>query len=342
MRRIFYDGRPENDGQFYWFQDNRTGCEKQTVYFERIRQLDSELITKEQKHLVGAMERLKQLRYPRRKPIVLNKNWVERGTKYQQKSRSEKHEHMAKQSEKSALSLDAKQMEICVETKNDRANLRPKFESPYRSMPPSKSSKNNATTPSYEQPEQQIIQIDFSVTNFYDNKPHSRKVPTYDVLLPSLPCIPNVGHRTNIENENKLRILELANGEFQKCRLSDASNKSKKRLGSERRFNPKPTSGKLEEYTPSNQSDTLTPVLTAFDETPGEKEFTKSLHEESVNRQGIEMSETETRNFKCDVECETSNARQPPPTRKNSHITIPEQKDSRSSLLCVAIKSSSI
>ncbi|CAB4003234.1 Hypothetical predicted protein [Paramuricea clavata] len=334
MRRIFYDGRPENDGQFYWFQDNRTGCEKQTVYFERIRQLDSELITKEQKHLVGAMERLKQLRYPRRKPIVLNKNWDERGTKYKQKWRFEKHEHMAKQSEKSALSLNAKQMEICVETKDDRANLRPKFESPHRSMPQS--------TPSYEQPEQQTIQIDYSVTNIYDNKPHSRKVQTYDMLLPSLPCIPNVGHRTNIENENKLRILELANGEFQKCRLSDASNKSKKRLGGERRFNSKPTSGKLEEYTPSNQSDTLTPVLTAVDETPGEKEFSKSLHEESVIRQEIGKSETQTRNFKCDVECETSNARQPPPTRKNSHITTPEPKDNRSSPLCVAIKSSSI
>ncbi len=67
MRRVFYEGRPQNDGQLYWFQDNRTGCEKQTVYFERIRQLESELITKEQKHFSECVGTFKTTEIPQTK-----------------------------------------------------------------------------------------------------------------------------------------------------------------------------------------------------------------------------------------------------------------------------------
>ena len=327
MRRVFYEGRPQNDGQLYWFQDNRTGCEKQTVYFERIRQLESELITKEQKHLVSALERLKQLRYPRRKPVVLDKNW-ERGPMYQQKSRSDKFEERAIQSKKLPLSLNAKQMEICAENKNDRANLRPKIESPYRSVRPLK---DNTITPSNEQHTSQLY---FSAANFSDGiniKPYSRKAPMYDVFFPSIPCIPNAGHRTNIEIENRLRILELANGEFQK--FSNGSSRSRKRMAIGR-YNHRSTGGLAEENA-SNQSDNPAPVLAAiFDETPSEEELNKSSYEDSVKQQEIRKSETQTKN----VECDSSNARQPPPTRRNSHKSTSDSKDSSSDPVHVAIK----
>ncbi|EDO41821.1 predicted protein [Nematostella vectensis] len=55
-----------------WFQDGRTSCEKQTSYFVKIRKLQEELINREQHNLINAMERLKQVSYPRRKPYVRN------------------------------------------------------------------------------------------------------------------------------------------------------------------------------------------------------------------------------------------------------------------------------
>ena len=316
MRRVYYEGRPKTD-ELFWFQDNRTGCEKQTVYFERIRQLDSELLTKEQKHLVNAMERLKQLRYPRRKPVVLNgRNW-EQSTKYQpQKSTRDKslarQNTRHKQGTKSALVLNAKQMEICVEHHNDRPKLRPKTERQDRSK---ESLKNDEETQSIEQDTTKLG--GHPVNNCSDNKLHLRKMPICDVFLPILPCIPNVGHKANIETENKLRILELANGEFQKCDLSAtlSSNKDKKKT----RCNSKLASGRQMKYA-SNQSDSLTPVLVdVFDGMLPEKELGKNSQDGSLKPQEIGKAETQTRDSKCEGEQDSSNVRQPPPpTRRNS------------------------
>ena len=308
MRRVYYEGRPKTD-ELFWFQDNRTGCEKQTVYFERIRQLDSELITKEQKHLVSAMERLKQLRYPRRKPVVLNKCW-ERSTKYQpQKSKREKSEARQQQGNISALVLNAKQMGIYVEYQNDRSNLREKTESPHRNIEYSKNDEKTLLN------EQDTIELRYAANNLTDiNKSNLRRMPIYDVFFPSLPCIPNVGHKTNIETENKLRILELANGEFQRCRLSNVSGKEKKKM----RCDSKTARGRQVEYA-SHQSDNLTPILADVDATSLEKEFGKSSQDGNGQPQEIGKAETKTTNLKCEREQESSNVRQPPPpTRRNS------------------------
>ena len=315
MRRVYYEGRPKTD-ELFWFQDNRTGCEKQTVYFERIRQLDSELITKEQKYLVNAMERLKQLRYPRRKPVVLNdRNW-EQSTKYQpQKSTRDKFQARQnawhKQGTKSALVLNAKQMDICVEQHYDRPKLRPKTERQDRSK---ESLKNDEETQSIEQDTTKLG--GYAVNNFSDNKLHLRKMPICDVFLPILPCIPNVGHKTNIETENRLRILELANGEFQKCGLSaNLSSKDKKKT----RCKSKLANGRQVEYA-SNQSHSLTPVLVdVFDVMLPEKELGKNSQDGSLKPQEIGKFETQTRDLKCEVEQDSNNVRQPPPpTRRNS------------------------
>ena len=307
MRRVYYEGRQRSDGQFYWFEDNRTGCEKQTVYFERIRQLESELITKEQKHLVGALERLNQLKYPRRKPVVLDQNW-KRLSKYHPKSRSNNFEDRTKLSEESVLSLSAKQMEICVHNKDDRANIRSEIESPHGRI---QSSRKIGKTPTNEQ-----HTCYYNETNFFDGiKANFRKAPIHDVFLPTLPCIPNVGHKTNIEIENKLRILEIANGEFQQCsQLSNGSRRNKKRTANERRCNHDSMSGMVEQHV-SNQDDNTAPVLAAmFDETPSQKESNRSSCDDSGRQQAIGNSETQTRH----VECDSTNAKQPPPTRRNS------------------------
>ena len=306
MRRVYYEGRQKPDGQFYWFEDNRTGCEKQTVYFERIRQLESELITKEQKHLVGALERLNQLKYPRRKPVVLDQNW-KRLSKYQPKSRRNTFDDRRKLSDESVLSLSAKQMEIYV-NKEVRAITRSEIESPRGRV---YSSRKIGKTPTNEQGTR-----NYNETNFFDGiKTNLGKAPIHDVFLPSLPCIPNVGHKTNIEIENKLRILEIANGEFQQCsQLSNGSRRNKKRTAKERKCNHDSATEIVEQHV-SNQSDNPTPVLAViFDETPSQKEFHRSSCDDSGRQQEIGKSVTQTRH----VEFDTTNAKQPPPTRRNS------------------------
>lgn len=280
MRRVYYEGRPNTDGQLYWFQDNRTGCEKQTVYFEKIRQLDYELITKEQKHLVNAMERLKQLRYPRRRPVVLNENCKTKITKYQQKSRIETHEDRKNRGRKSSQYLNAKPMEMKFDNKNDRANLRPNVESPYKTLAATSNAKSHTNDKNC------------FLTNFSDNKPDLTKSSNYttcDLFFPSLPCIPNVGHKTNIEIENKLRILEIANGEFQTRRLSNFSSRSNKKKG---KINLHGMSSKTDDLAPIH-NDILTP------ETSSPTELKKCLKEAivKIKHREIEPIETQSRSL---------------------------------------------
>ena len=307
MRRVYYEERERPDGQLYWFQDNRTGCEKQTVYFERIRQLESELITKEQKHLVSALERLKQLKYPRRKPVVLNQNW-QRHLKSQPRSRSDKFgEDRTKLNEKSTLSLSVKQMGICVDSNCDGANRR--STTIERRIHPSKNNEKRAWN-------EQHAQYYHESNGF---KTNSSKAPIHDVFLPSLPCIPNVGHKANIEIENKLRILEIANGEFQQCnRLSDGASRSRKRTGNERRCIHDSTNGIVEQYL-SNKDDT--PIAATLDETPFEKECDESSCDDSSRQRENGKSETQTRDYD-----ESTSAKQPPPTRRNSQRSTSESK----------------
>ncbi|XP_028417430.1 uncharacterized protein LOC114541815 [Dendronephthya gigantea] len=342
MRRVFYEGRPNTDGQVFWFQDSRTGCEKQTVYFERIRQLDSELITKEQKHLVSAMERLKQLKYPRRKPFVLDRS-LGLGGNCRQNPRGEKSEDRRfalRIKGKTELSLNAKQMEICVENKSDRQLLRPKTDNLSRRLRPIEDDIKTTSNGSQEIPldynlsrirsnagfSKRGIQSRHRILNIPGTRRCTREVPVCDVLFPSLPCIPNVGYKTNIEIENKLRILELANGEFQTCGLSNAS----RRRTCERRCE---TKGRLLGGDFAKQSDAESPPLPdILDEMSPQKDCKSEVE--------IERSETQLMDEKCDVESpSTGDARQPPPpTRVNSQKSTPETKSFRDDPLPVTIK----
>ena len=322
MRRIYYDGRRPESDEVFWFQDNRTGCEKQTVYFERIRQLDSELISKEQKNLVCAMERLRQLTYPRRKPVVLHKNYAMKCYTemkfYKETSKNEKPQYLTKvtkqQRKKSAPSLNANQTGICGEETNDVAILRPKIESPFRTT---KSLKSKETASHVRHKPQ----IDYTENSFFDNKPNSRKLQFFDVHFPSLPCIPNVGHRANIETESKLRILELANREFQNntdfVHSSNISSRGARRIASEKGNDFKHKSEILDGDI--SNGDSQTPVLAAvFGGNASETELGESLKENNETRGDTGKPEVQTENLKSSIELDTSITRQPPPTRRSS------------------------
>ena len=63
-----------------WFHDWKSGCEKQAHYFVRIQKLQQELIHHEQHNLINAMERLEQLTYPRKKPVVHTQKFLQQSS----------------------------------------------------------------------------------------------------------------------------------------------------------------------------------------------------------------------------------------------------------------------
>ena len=175
-----------------WFQDTKTGCEKQAHYFVQIRKLQDELIHREQHNLINAMERLKQLTYPRKRPMVRNfetsdsssvQNFPARNVNLRKEA---KHKALRAKENPELSPLSGKPLMSKAGPKKQERNCHHFFV-----MPPLLSDKDiakivhhaNATLPSE---------------------------PSTYLLQPHLPSIPNVGRKTNFMVDNRLKLLTLA------------------------------------------------------------------------------------------------------------------------------------
>ena len=178
-----------------WFQDTKTGCEKQTHYFLQIRKLQDELIHREQHNLINAMERLKQLTYPRKRPIIRNTDTSDQLSPQSFPARNvnlrKVLKHKALQGkEKPELSPVSGKPLIRKPVHKRQENYHRFFV-----MPPLLSDKD-------------IAKIVHHANSTFPSEPS-----TY-LLQPHLPSIPNVGRKTNFMKDNRLKLLTLAEPEF--------------------------------------------------------------------------------------------------------------------------------
>ena len=178
-----------------WFQDTKTGCEKQAHYFLQIRKLQEELIHREQHNLINAMERLKQLTYPRKRPIIRNIDTSDQLSPQSFPARNinlrKVLKHKALQGkEKPELSPVSGKPLIRKPVHNGPENYHRFFV-----MPPVLSDKD-------------IAKIVHHAKTTFPSEPS-----TY-LLQPHLPSIPIVGRKTNFMKDNRLKLLTLAEPEF--------------------------------------------------------------------------------------------------------------------------------
>lgn len=179
-----------------WFQDTRTGCEKQAHYFVQIRKLQDELIQREQHNLIHAMERLKQLSYPRKRQMVRNAGGSDFTSTQHFPARS--------------LNL-RKEAKFRAQLTKEKPDL-----SPISGQPLMRNSGNKK--------EEQIYDNFLVMPRLLNDKDIARIInhaneispsePSRYLLRPQLPSIPNVGRKTNLSVDNRLRLLTLAEYEF--------------------------------------------------------------------------------------------------------------------------------
>ncbi|XP_031572108.1 uncharacterized protein LOC116306195 [Actinia tenebrosa] len=182
-----------------WFQDVKTGCEKQTDYFLRIRKLQKELINREQHNLVNAMERLKQLQYPRRKPFVRNFEGPPVSSKcfptrpLRNTRRDPKHLLNQRSEFEELKPLKGKVLLPKKTRVDDEANVEPftldEIKRIYSMLPIMN--------------DKQIARIIHDVRTTFPDEPF-----TY-LLQPHLPSIPNVPRKANRRLDNRLKLLTL-------------------------------------------------------------------------------------------------------------------------------------
>ena len=189
-----------------WFQDTKTGNEKQAHYFVQIRKLQDELIHREQHNLINAMERLKQLTYPRKRPVIRNfdispssdppsvQKFPARNLNLRKEA---KHKVMQGKEQSEIKSLSGKPL-INKPSQKKQASCHHRF----FVMPPPLSDRD-------------IAKIVHSANTTFPSEPS-----TY-LLQPHLPSIPNVGRKTNFVVDNRLKLLTLAESEF--CDLKEGS-----------------------------------------------------------------------------------------------------------------------
>lgn len=193
-----------------WFQDVKTGCEKQTDYFLRIRKLQKELINREQHNLVNAMERLKQLQYPRRKPFVRNFGGPPVSSKCfptrpLNTRRDPKHRLNQKTEFEELRPLKGKVLLPNKTQVDDEANMEPftldEIKRIYSMLPIMN--------------DKQIAKIVHDVRTTFPNEPS-----TY-LLQPHLPSIPNIPRKANRRLDNRLKLLTLTESS---CSIGSSSS----------------------------------------------------------------------------------------------------------------------
>lgn len=192
-----HNDSPEMDKP--WFQDTKTSNEKQAHYFVRIRKLQDELIHREQHNLINAMERLKQLTYPRKRPVIRNfdvnpssdppsvQNFPARNINLRKEA---KHKAIQGKKQSEIKPLSGKPLIYKPSEKTQASYFHDFFV-----MPPLLSDRD-------------IAKIVHNVNTTFPSEPS-----TY-LLQPHLPSIPNVGRKTTFMVDNRLKLLTLAESEF--------------------------------------------------------------------------------------------------------------------------------
>ena len=211
-----------------WFQDTKTGCEKQAHYFLQIRKLQDELIHREQHNLINAMERLKQLTYPRKRPIIRN---IDTSDQLSPQSFPARNVNLRKVLKHKALQGKEKPELSPVSGKPlIRKPVHKRQENYHRFfvMPPLLSDKD-------------IAKIVHHANATFPSEPS-----TY-LLQPHLPSIPNVGRKTNFMKDNRLKLLTLAEPEFCDSEGGSVSGTSKHLFtGKSRQGKRSPTKSSLQ------------------------------------------------------------------------------------------------
>lgn len=211
-----------------WFQDTKTGCEKQAHYFLQIRKLQDELIHREQHNLINAMERLKQLTYPRKRPIIRN---IDTSDQLSPQSFPARNVNLRKVLKHKPLQGKEKPELSPVSGKPlIRKPVHKRQENYHRFfvMPPLLSDKD-------------IAKIVHHANSTFPSEPS-----TY-LLQPHLPSIPNVGRKTNFMKDNRLKLLTLAEPEFCDSEGGSVSGTSKHlHTGKSRQGKRSPTKSSLQ------------------------------------------------------------------------------------------------
>ena len=200
-----------------WFHDWKSGCEKQAHYFVRIQKLQQELIHHEQHNLINAMERLEQLTYPRKKPVVHTQKFLQQSSEKRTGFPAKPHNlrkggkyRMPVKKEKVELKpLTGKPLAVEKTQREDHSQQRFDFERLLRIPLLS---------------EQDVARIIATAQTI------SPKEPSAYLLQPHLPSIPSVGRRANLVQDNRLRLLTLAGGEADFPELESDITGTQKRL----------------------------------------------------------------------------------------------------------------
>ena len=193
---IFYSMSSESRSHRPWFQDERSGCEKQTHYFVRIRKLQDELINREQHNLINAMERLRQISNPKKRATGL----APEDGGFDPLPRSS-------QSFPSRLLNLRKQAKHKPIPKYGKPDLKPVSGKP---LIPER--EKNTTTAHQFFTLPLLTDTDIAKIVHNANYGFAREPSTY-LLQPHLPSIPNVGRKANFVLDNRLRLLTLAGGD---------------------------------------------------------------------------------------------------------------------------------
>lgn len=180
-----------------WFQDTKTGCEKQAHYFVQIRKLQDELIHREQHNLINAMERLKQITHPRKRPVTRN---VETSDPSSVQNFPSRNLNLRKEAKHKALPTKGK------------PELSPVSGKPLISKPAGEKKQDNSYHRFFVMPPL-LTDRDIAKIVHHANATSPSEPSTY-LLQPHLPSIPNVGRKTNFMVDNRLKLLTLAESEF--------------------------------------------------------------------------------------------------------------------------------
>lgn len=175
-----------------WFQDTKTGNEKQAHYFVQIRKLQDELIHREQHNLINAMERLKQLTYPRKRPMIRN---------FDVNTSSDP---------PSMQNFPARNLNLRKEAKHkaiqgkEQSEIKPLSGKPLISKPSDK--KQASCYHHFFVMPPLLSDRDIAKIVHNANTTFPSEASTY-LLQPHLPSIPNVGRKTTFMVDNRLKLL---------------------------------------------------------------------------------------------------------------------------------------
>ena len=183
-----------------WFQDTKTSCEKQAHYFVQIRKLQDELIHREQHNLINAMERLKQLTYPRKRPVIRNFDIDPPSNPASIQKFPARNLNLRKEAKHKAIQA------------KEQPELNPISGKPLISKKGHKKQDGSGCHHFFVMPpllsDRDIAKIVHNANSSYSSEPS-----TY-LLQPHLPSIPNVGRKTTFMVDNRMKLLTLAESEF--------------------------------------------------------------------------------------------------------------------------------